>query len=280
MIRLICELCGIGFERKKTQRFCGNTCSVRYSNKKRQENGWSPSSEHRKRTADSLRGRKGHTNNLGIKISPRECMSCPECGIVFEKTLKSTKKYCSRVCAVKNMGGYREKSGRSKCGYYNGVYCASTYELAWVIYRFDHKQSVKRFEGFILYENDKKYYPDFIDGKKIFEIKGWVTTITESTIKAKCNAAILNGYEIEVLYKDMMKPIIKYVKDSRQVTNIECLYDDYKPTILYKCKSCNEEFIPKSRRPRKMVESGYVFCSISCSKKYINFIKMPTSSSG
>ena len=72
------------------------------------------------------------------------------------------------------MGGYREGSGRSKSGYYKGIYCGSTYELCWVIYSLDHNIQFNRFPGMIE-ENGLKYYPDFLldDGKTIIETKGY-----------------------------------------------------------------------------------------------------------
>ena len=42
-------------------------------------------------------------------------------------------------------GGYRPGSGRAKTGYYKGIYCGSTYELAWVIYQIDNNKDFSRF---------------------------------------------------------------------------------------------------------------------------------------
>ncbi|MEI7942893.1 MAG: hypothetical protein WCH76_06985 [Candidatus Riflemargulisbacteria bacterium] len=35
-------------------------------------------------------------------------------------------------------GGYRRKSGRGKHGWYKGIWCDSSWELAWVMYHLDH----------------------------------------------------------------------------------------------------------------------------------------------
>jgi hypothetical protein len=43
-------------------------------------------------------------------------------------------------------GGYRIGSGRSKSGYYKGIYCGSTYELCWAIHALDHNIKFSRFD--------------------------------------------------------------------------------------------------------------------------------------
>lgn len=77
-------------------------------------------------------------------------------------------------------GGYREKSGNSKKGYFRGVYCQSTYELVWVIYNLDHAVEFIRNKTAFVYEFEgktRKYYPDFylIKDQKYVEIKGRMT---------------------------------------------------------------------------------------------------------
>lgn len=269
MVKSVCKQCDKEFERDRRQKFCSRSCAACYNNRVRKDRGWTPSIEHRQKTANALRGRKGHSNHAGIKRSMRIEVPCPECSKMFVKTTKSPQKYCNRVCAVKNMGGYREGSGRSKSGYYKGIFCASTYELAWVVDRIDNDLLAKRFDGFIVYNSDRKYYPDFIDGNMIYEIKGWVTDDTELVIKDKCDAAIREGYDITVLYKDEMKLIIKKVKDIHGVVDIEELYDDFKPSITYECRMCGDEFHTNQKRPRKLIEKGHVFCSKKCSRMYV-----------
>jgi len=48
-------------------------------------------------------------------------------------------------------GGKREHSGRGKQGRYNGIWCDSSWELAWVIYNFDHGIKFKRYSGYFEY---------------------------------------------------------------------------------------------------------------------------------
>lgn len=104
---------------------------------------------------------------------------CPVCHCCFE-TLNDSRIYCSRNCYNNDsaceyrsvvLGGYREGSGRSKSGYYKGLYCGSTYELAWLIYQIDHNFPFERFSG-VIEDNHIKYIPDFlINNKTIVEIK-------------------------------------------------------------------------------------------------------------
>jgi len=112
------------------------------------------------------------------------------------RCLKSNKVFCKPECV--SLGGYREKSGRGKTGHYKGIYCASTYELCWVIYQLDHGQQVTRFPSYL--QNEKvKYYPDFlIQPNLIIEIKVYDL---KNKLQDKINLAQDSGYKIQVLFK-------------------------------------------------------------------------------
>lgn len=120
------------------------------------------------------------------RIAERNKINCIICNNIFDRVKSSKRATCSnQECISKHRsnttGGYREGSGRSNSGYYKGIYCGSTYELVWVIYRLDHNLSVTRFSGFIPYDN-KKYFPDFIDGNIIYEMKGYHTEAVDAKI--------------------------------------------------------------------------------------------------
>lgn len=142
-------------------------------------------------------------------------------------------------------GGYREGSGRSKCGHYKGIYCGSTYELAWVVYNLDHKIPFERnnkgfrysFEG-----RTRKYYPDFrLPDNSYVEIKGFKTIQDEAKWKKF-------PHKLQVLTKDELAFIFEYVKKTYG-NRIEELYD-----VSRKNNSC-----------RVCGESCYkVYCSRSC----------------
>lgn len=77
-----------------------------------------------------------------------------------------------------NYGGYKQGSGRGKKGWYKGIFCDSSWELAFVIYCIDHGKQISRCKEIRYYEVAgvrKKYYPDFIVDGSIIEIKGYIT---------------------------------------------------------------------------------------------------------
>jgi hypothetical protein len=159
-------------------------------------------------------------------------------------------------------GGYREGSGRSKSGYYKGIYCGSTYELCWVIYHLDHNIEFSRFEK-LLELNGIRYYPDFIlnDNKTIIEVKGYEK---QDSVDKKTQVAIYHGYNVIVLRKDDLKHIFEYVKNQYgKIDTIYRLFDNNKHYDLKICEECGKEF--------KLYHKRYIgrFCSKQCSCKYI-----------
>jgi hypothetical protein len=107
----------------------------------------------------------------------------------------------------KNAGGYRLGSGHGKKGWYKGIWCDSSWELAYVIYCLDHNINIQRCEEkfeYIFEDKKHHYHPDFIVDNKYVEIKGWVNVLTQSKINQF-------PYELIVLYKNDMKEIFDYV---------------------------------------------------------------------
>ena len=175
-----------------------------------------------------------------IEYVKRKCKDI-NCNKIFECRPKSHNLYCSLECGKKNIGGYREKSGRSKNGYYKGIYSGSTYELAWIIYNLDHGISFKRFEG-MLTDGELKYIPDFIQDDCIIEIKGYER---DETVKRKTALATKLGYNIKVLYKKDIQYMIDYVCEKYSIKNknkIYELYDDHKPKYSYTCSKCGKQY--------------------------------------
>jgi hypothetical protein len=91
----------------------------------------------------------------------------------------------SLVAKASGLGQYRPGSGRGRKGRYKGVWCDSSYELAFVMYALDHDFPFQRnqesfryfFEG-----RERRWIPDFrLDGGTYLEIKGYVT----DQVKAK-----------------------------------------------------------------------------------------------
>lgn len=138
------------------------------------------------------------------------------------------------------MGGYRKRSGRSKSGYYKGIYCGSTYELCWVIHSLDHNIGFSRFPG-VLEQNGKKYYPDFLldDGNTIIETKGYEK---QESVDIKTQIAESLGYKVRVLRKDDLKFAFDYVREKYKVSKFQELYDSYSPKYSYICSNCKNTF--------------------------------------
>lgn len=161
---------------------------------------------------------------------------CDQCGNEFEiwndkpynKTVTGndyySKRFCSKECSFKHMKKLVSKSTKDRCnrgefggknnetykkhkhGWYNGLYCGSSWELAFVLYHLDKGDNIKRCELKLQYEYNGKiynYYPDFEIGNDIYEVKGF------EDFKAK--AKHKQYPYIKWINKKRMKPILKYV---------------------------------------------------------------------
>lgn len=156
----------------------------------------------------------------------------------------------------KKVGGYRQGSGRSIHGYYDGIYFASTYELAYYIHETDQGREIVRFTGYIQSQDGSlTYYPDFFVDGEIIEIKGYWTP----SVDAKTQLAKDHGYRIRVLYLEDLKHMIEYVKTKQGVKRLEDVYTD-NPKEEKECKFCGKVF---SGRPKRM--RNRVFCGSRCS---------------
>lgn len=266
---MICEKCGKSHNGAfGSGRFCSKSCA----------NSRGPRTEaFKKKVSNKLKGRvtQYHIDNRR-PIFVKKCLACKK---EFETKVKKVK-YCCRDCVnygAKNglhtmpKGGYREGSGISHSGYFRGIFCGSTYELVWVIYRLDHNLVVKRFEGYLT-DGKIKYYPDFLIGNKIIEIKGYHT----KSVDEKTKLAIDRGYEIELKYKKDLKTEFDWVNNNYTFDHIKELYDDYKPSYTYKCDFCGKVFNTEKERKTKSK-----FCSRKCAgkghkgnRKNILFFKM------
>lgn len=158
-------------------------------------------------------------------------------------------------------GGYRNGSGRSKSGYYKGIYCGSTYELCWVIYNIDHNIKFERFPS-CLTKDGITYYPDFLleDKKTIVETKGYED---QKIVDKKTKVAESFGYNVIVLRKEDLKYAFDYVTKTYGSKRFYELYDDYKPKYKYVCDYCCREF--ETDRKKKTETK---FCSRICSGKF------------
>jgi hypothetical protein len=240
---MICEICGKEFfedwrkdrklRKNSVPRFCSRSCS----NKRK----------HSKSTKEKIK--KGVYSYLKENGLDREKKHCKKCGKLLNRDNKTG--YCKehyrdsfyyRSKLSQSLrkspfsGGYRERSGRGKSGYYKGYYSASTWELAYIIYLLDNDISFNRnnnkYEYFDKKGNKKKYIPDFVleDGT-IVEIKGpqdknWEEKLKYFPYKEK----------LVVLTKEDIYPIIQEIKNRYDVNHLEYLYEDIENK---KCEVCD-----------------------------------------
>jgi DNA-directed RNA polymerase subunit RPC12/RpoP len=253
---MICEKCKCEHDGNfGTGRFCSRSCA----------NSRGPrTKEFKKKVSNKLKGNIPW--NKDKIIAQVEKRTCPTCNSVFEAKQSSKRIFCKGKCNP-NWGGYREGSGRAKTGYYKGIYCGSTYELAWVIYQIDNNLPFNRFEGFIE-GNGIKYIPDFIVNNRIIEIKGYES---EESVKRKTELAKSKGYAVSVLRKEDLQTEFDWVESNYSFKNLFELYDDYKPKYNYVCNFCGKEFSRESKS-----KTDVVFCSSHCSGKYRANIKHGT----
>ena len=119
------------------------------------------------------------------------------------------KRKISKSMKESGCGGKRHGSGRGKKGWYKGIFCDSSWELAFVIYCLDHNLNIRRCEEkrtYLWNGEEHAYIPDFITDEGVIEIKGYKT---EQWIeKHKQNP------DVKVLYEDDMKQYIEYAISS------------------------------------------------------------------
>lgn len=116
-------------------------------------------------------------------------------------------------------GGYRMNSGRGKKGWYKGIFCDSSWELAFVIWNIENNKSIERCKEkreYIFKGEKHIYIPDFIVEDEVIEIKGYSSKQWEEKIK--------QNPDIKVLYKDDIKPYLDYVI-SKYGKNFISLYE-------------------------------------------------------
>ena len=158
-----------------------------------------------KKEYDKLNNKK----NIPTLQTKLECKYCKK-GFLYKKGESFSRLYCSPECKhnflSKHTGGYRKGSGHGKSGWYKGIHCDSTWELAFVIYHLDNNLKIERCKEYRKYIfNGKKhtYIPDFITDEGIIEIKGYKNDAWIE--KEKQNP------DIKVLYREDMRFYLDYV---------------------------------------------------------------------
>lgn len=265
---MICENCKIEFNIPfGSNRFCSRSCANKRIRTEQIKQKISLSVLNRMKT-------KGMWGFQKILKPLKNKKNCPICNSTFYVSPSQNRKiFCSQQCYLNDKGhkfykpgsgGYRKGSGTGKHGYYKGIWCDSTYELAYLIYCLDHNINIKRNNEIFnyIYENKQlKYHPDFIVENNLVEIKGYYSQMVD----AKINAVLNKNIPIKVLYKKDLKDIFQYIitKYNVRQNEIYTLYDNHKPLYEYICTCCNKLF--STERRRKTVDK---FCSQYCAGVY------------
>ena len=223
---LYCENCGKVIDGSYgSGRFCNRHCATIYGNTHRPKR----SAESKKKTSISVK------NSIKCQIASlrsRKIYHCKYCNKEFfisDIRDISGRLYCSKECKHKYLsehtGGYREGSGRGKQGWYKGIHCDSSWELAYLVYHLDHNLYIERCKEkrqYVWNNKQHTYYPDFITDNGIIEIKGYSTDQWKS--KEEQNP------DVKVLYKNEIKPYLDYVTNTYGTDFIK-LYDGYNPKL-------------------------------------------------
>ena len=223
---LYCENCGKVIDGSYgSGRFCNRHCATIYGNTHRPKR----SAESKKKTSISVK------NSIKCQIAAersRKIYHCKQCNKEFSiSDIRDIngRLYCSKECKHKYLsehtGGYREGSGRCKQGWYKGIHCDSSWELAYLVYHLDHNLYIERCKEkrqYVWNNKQHTYYPDFITDDGIIEIKGYSTDQWKS--KEEQNP------DVKVLYKNEIKPYLDYVTNTYGTDFIK-LYDGYNPKL-------------------------------------------------
>ena len=189
--------------------------------------------KHRKYCSRSCANRRKHSDitkqkiktTIGVRLNENPSLfkkyktyTCKNCGKSFkisDNRNTSSRIYCSDECKKEwlsvnwkiKVGGYRQGAGKGKSGWYKGIFCDSSWELAFVVYHLDNNLYIERckeYRKYLFKEKEFTYIPDFITDKGIIEIKGYRSEQWEA--KEKHNPDIL------VLYEEQMHFYLDYVK--------------------------------------------------------------------
>ena len=216
--------CLLDYEKRKNV-FCSHTCSATFVNKER-------TIKYSEKAMQSLKingFKSAKMNFLDRRNYEKECYKVI-CKICLKELIvnvsKKRNKTCSTDCKKKAHAIFNFKQNKTyaKSGYYQGVYCASSWELAFLIFNKDLGNNIRRCQKYFDYEiNEEKhlYFPDFIIDDIIYEIKG--RELEDVEIKAQ--AVRSSGVEIEIFRRKEIMPLMKYVQQMYGIKDITQLYD-------------------------------------------------------
>lgn len=121
----------------------------------------------------------------------------------LEKELLRKQKISNSMKGNKNWM-FNKHHGNAKQGWYNGIHCDSTWELAFLVYYKEHNLYIERCKQYFnfIWEGERhKYIPDFITNEGIIEIKGRKTKKSLEKEKQFPNIKVIDQFSIK-LYLD------------------------------------------------------------------------------
>lgn len=113
-----------------------------------------------------------------------------------------------------------KKRGNGKKGRYKGIYCDSSWELAYLVFHIENNMQIKRSTLRLPFVWEGKmhiYIPDFETDEGIIEIKGRKTKKSEEKQRQYPN--------INVIDIDGIKPYLEYITEKYGTNFTEVLYD-------------------------------------------------------
>ena len=235
-----CQYCGNDYKvnlRHNTfvKGIYNKTCSVECAHKLSTQNtNWEIAKQNISKNSKHyswIKGKKFINGQWVDNPNYKEYLICPICNKQYKN---NGKKYCCKECSdigrsqnlsksLKNnpkVGGLRPNAYKKyKSGWYHGIHCDSSWELAFVIYCKEHNIEIKRNNKYLTYifeDKEYKYYPDFIIDNQLYEIKGYENK----------QAIAKHEQHPEVVYLDKikMKPYIDYIVNKYGNNYIQ-LYD-------------------------------------------------------
>ena len=138
----------------------------------------------------------------------------------IEKEILRKEKISNSMKGNKNLM-YNKTRGNGKKGWYNNIFCDSTWELAFLVFYKEHNLNIQRCtEKFEYTWNNEKhiYIPDFITDEGIIEIKGRKTKQSEEKHKQFPNIILIDY--------NLMKPYLNYVQNKYGENFWEVLYEN------------------------------------------------------
>lgn len=210
--------------RNQHQDFCKfnpnkKTKSVRYYESLKTRKKTKPS--HKKETyVCQFCNKSWETTNFGFSLHIKCCKENPNrTGVKGHPVSKETRQKLKA-----NSGGFRRNAGRGKRGYYKGLYCMSTWELAWVVYQLEHGQKVEQCKDqfeYIMNDELHHYTPDFIIDGVYYEIKNWHRPDTDFKVSQFPKDKTL----VLVEGKEQNKVYLEYVREKYGKNFYEVLYE-------------------------------------------------------